>query len=96
MRCTLKQTGENYEETNSDDRAWRCRNARHSYRFIRGPENWLPESDEQSRLRRLSHRLLCITDIALIQTAKPPDHRETWRPCIPRYAKLCQLEGGPR
>ena len=84
MRCTLKQTGENYEETNSDDRAWRCRNARHSYRFIRGPENWLPESDEQSRLRRLSHRLLCITDIALIQTAKPPDQRETWRPCAPR------------
>jgi hypothetical protein len=58
-------------------RAWRCRYARHSYRFIRGPENWLPEADEQSRLRRLSRRLLCITDIALIQTAKPPDHRET-------------------
>ena len=74
MRCTLKQTGENYEETNSDDRAWRCRYARCSYRFI-------CETDKRRalRLRRLSRLLLRIADIALIEvnTAKPPDHRET-------------------
>lgn len=66
-RKSLKQTGENYEETNSDDRAWRCRYARHSYRFIR-----------VSGLRRLSRLLLGI-DVALIEvkTAKPPDHHET-------------------
>jgi hypothetical protein len=73
LRFTLKQTGENCEETNSDDRAWRCRYARHSYRFIR-------ETDKQRglRLRRLSCRLLRIADIALIvvRTAKPLDHRE--------------------
>jgi hypothetical protein len=64
------QTGENYEETNSDDRAWRCRYARHSYRRI-------CETVKRRglRLRRLSHRLPRITDIALIQTAKPPDQR---------------------
>jgi hypothetical protein len=43
----------------------------HSYRFTR-------ETDKQRglRLRRLSCRLLCIADIALIvvKTAKPPDH----------------------
>ena len=64
------QTGENYEETNSDDHAWRCRYARHSYRFIR-------ETDKRRglRLRRLSCRLLRIADIALIvvKTAKPSD-----------------------
>jgi hypothetical protein len=77
-RCTLKQTGENYEETNSDHHAWRCRYARHDYRFIRekrSPDRWLPVNDGQSRLRRLSRRLLRIADIALILTAKPPDHR---------------------
>ena len=65
MRCTLKQTGENYEETDSDDHAWRCRYARHSYRFI-------CEIDKRRalRLRRLSRRLLCITDIALISDSK--------------------------
>jgi hypothetical protein len=66
----LKQTGENYEETNSDDHAWRCRYAGHSYSFNRetdGRRGW------QSRLRRLSCRLLRIADIALIvvKTAKP-------------------------
>jgi hypothetical protein len=66
----LKQTGENYEETNSDDRAWRFRYARHSYRFIRETD---VRRDWQSRLRRLSCRLLRIADIALIvvKTAKP-------------------------
>jgi hypothetical protein len=71
FRDTLKQTGENYEKANSDNRAWRCRYARHSYRFI-------CETDKRRdlRLRRFSHQLLCITDLALIQTAKPSDHRE--------------------
>ena len=27
-------------------------------------------------------RLLRIADIALIQTAKPPDQRDLWRPCV--------------
>jgi hypothetical protein len=61
----------NYEEANSDDHSWRCRYARHSYRFIR-------ETDKQRglRLRRLSRLMLRIADIALIvvKTAKPPDH----------------------
>jgi hypothetical protein len=45
----LEATGESYEEANSDDHAWRCRYARHSYRVIR-------ETDKQRglRLRRLS------------------------------------------
>jgi hypothetical protein len=62
------QTGENCEETNSDNRAWRCRYAGHRYRFI-------CETDKRRGLwlRRLSRQLLCITDIALIQTAKPPE-----------------------
>jgi hypothetical protein len=61
----------NYEEANSDDHAWRCRCARHSYHFIR-------ETDKQRglRLRRLSRLMLSIAYIALIvvKTAKPPDH----------------------
>ena len=67
----MNLTGENCEETNSDDHAWRCRYARHSYRVIR-------ETDKQRglRLRRLSRLMLRIADIALIvvKTAKPPDH----------------------
>ena len=44
LRNTLEQTGENCEETNSDDHAWRCRYARHSYNFIR-------ETDKRRGLR---------------------------------------------
>ena len=110
LRCTLKQTGEKYEETNSDDRVWRCRYARHSYHIIR-------ETDKRRglQLRRLSCRLLRIADIALIvvKTAKPPDHCEmiltALRPAqirpanAPRKIKIivwrnssttCEKEGG--
>src|SRR6516225_7753720 len=48
LGCTLKQTGVNHEETNSDDRAWCYRYARHSHHhFIRAKRSsnrWLPAS----------------------------------------------------